>query len=171
MDKLTKLLFISVCMLFAGNAVAQATPVARINTLQLKNTPPVVNPAAVSRLGQVAIALPLTEEQVQAEIKVQRKKNDDVSNAIRKVDASFTRVNSTPATGNSCVDPDTTWNPRSGESFSCSGLTTCNARSSRWSKNRFNPCEAGVAIDSCIHSDECKTGSICDTGKQVCVRR
>lgn len=172
MDRFSKLLFVSVCMLFAGHAAAQTPPVNQINTLQLKRVAPVVNPAAVSRVTPAVIALPVdAEAQVQAEMKREQKKRDDISSTLARVGASFSRLTFTPVTGNSCVDPDTTWNARSGVSFSCAGMTTCTGRASRWSKNRTNPCEPGVVIDSCVHSDECKAGSLCDTGAQKCVRR
>lgn len=165
MGRFFNTLLVSAGMLIAADAAPQAVPVARINAIQLKNAAPVVNPAVVTR-----IAIPLdTEALVQAEIKRQQKKRDDISAALAKVGASYSRLTYTPATGNSCIDPDTTWNPRSGESFSCVGMTTCIGRMSRWSKNRFNPCEAGVVIDSCVTSDECKGGSVCDTGAKKCV--
>jgi hypothetical protein len=176
MDRFCKVLFVSACVLFGGNAVAQATPAARINTIQLKNAAPAAqvapssNSAAISRVAP-GIAIPVdAEAQVQAEIKRQQKKRDDISNALARVGANFSKLTYTPATGNSCIDPDTTWNPRSGESFSCVGMTTCIGRMSRWSKNRSNPCEPGVTIDSCVISDECKAGSVCDTGAKKCVR-
>jgi hypothetical protein len=171
MDRFAKLLFVSLSMLFAGSALAQATQATRINTIPLKNPAPAVNPAAISRIAPAVIALPAdAEAQVQAEIKRQQKKRDDISSTLAKVGANSSKLSYALA-ANSCIDPDTTWNARSGESFSCVGRTTCNGRMSRWSKSRTNPCEPGATIDSCIHSDECKTGSLCDTGAQKCVPR
>jgi hypothetical protein len=170
MDRFFKLLLVSAGVLWAGHAAAQTPAVPRINNLQLK-TAPLVAPAANPVRLAPGVVVPLdAEAQVQAEIKRQQKKRDDISAALAKVGANFSKLTFTPATGNSCVDPDTTWNPRSGESFACIGMTTCIGRMSRWSKNRFNPCEPGVVIDSCVISDECKSGSLCDVGAKTCVR-
>ncbi len=174
MEKICKLLVISACMLFAGHAVSQPAPTPRIAPLQLKTAPPAintVNPAVITRIAPGAATLAVDPEgQVQAEIKRQVKKRDAISVALAQVNSNFSKLTFTPVTGNSCVDPDTTWNARSGESFTCSGLTTCIGRMSRWSKSRTNPCEPGVSIDSCVITDECKTGSVCDTGAKKCVR-
>jgi hypothetical protein len=173
MDRIFKLLFVSLWVLFAGSAAAQ-TPVPRITPLEIKKPLPagMIAPIATpSRAVPAGVTLAVDEEAlVQAEIKRQVKKRDDISSALAKVGAAYSKLTYTPVTGNSCIDPDTTWNARSGESFTCSGMTTCNGRSSRWSKNRFNPCEPGVTIDSCVVSTECKGGSVCDVPAQKCVR-
>lgn len=166
MNRCTRLLSVSLWMLWAGSAAAQPAPTPRIDMLQLKKAP---NPAA-ARLAPGVVVPVDAEALVQAEIKREQKKRDEINAALAKVGANYSKLTYTPATGNSCVDPDTTWNPRSGESFSCSGMTTCIGRMSRWSKNRTNPCEPGVVIDSCVISDECKGGSTCDTAAKKCVR-
>ena len=169
MHRFSNMVLVSIGMLIAAHAAAQVPPPARINNIQLKKAAP-VNPAAILRVAP-GVALPADPEaQVQADIKRLEKKRDDISSALAKVGANYSKLTYTPATGNSCVDPDTTWNPRSGESFSCIGMTTCIGRMSRWSKSRSNPCEPGVTIDSCVITDECKTGSVCDTGAKKCVR-
>jgi hypothetical protein len=163
MNQLFRVLFVSIGLLLAGQATAQMAPI------QLKKPPVVANPAVLQ--APLKLVLPADPEAlVQSEIKRLQKKRDDISAALAKVGANYSKLTYTPATGNSCVDPDTTFNPRSGESFACVGMTTCIGRMSRWSKNRFNPCEPGVTIDSCVTSDECKGGSVCDTGAQRCVR-
>lgn len=174
MYRFSRLLFASLWLLMAGNAPAQETATAPIKVLQLKKMPattaqPLATPAAVPRLAPGVLAMD-PEAQVQAEIKREQKKRDQINAALAKVGANYSKLTFTPATGNSCIDPDTTWNPRSGESFTCTGMTTCVGRMSRWSKSRTNPCEPGVTIDSCVTSDECKMGSTCDTGKKQCVR-
>ena len=177
MNRFTRLFLVSLCVLWANGAAAQPTPTPRIDMLQLKkstapnpNLPSTVNPAAVSRLAP-GVTVPVDQEAlVQAEIKREQKKRDEISAALAKVGANFSKLTYTPVTGNACIDPDTTWNARSGESFSCSGMTTCIGRMSRWSKSRTNPCEPGVTIDSCVISDECKGGSTCDTAAKRCVR-
>ena len=177
MNRFTRLFLVWLCVLWANGAAAQPTPTPRIDMLQLKkstapnpNPPSTVNPAAASRLAP-GVTVPLDQEAlVQAEIKREQKKRDEISAALAKVGANFSKLTYTPLTGNACIDPDTTWNARSGESFSCSGMTTCIGRMSRWSKSRTNPCEPGVTIDSCVISDECKGGSTCDTAAKRCVR-
>lgn len=165
MDRFRKMMFVVAGVLLAGHALAQTAPPPRINTLQLKKVTPAV-------LVAPGVLVPIdAETQVQAEIKRQQKYNSDISSSLAKVGANFSRLTFTPVTGNACVDPDTTWNARSGESFTCAGRTTCIGRMSRWSKNRSNPCEPGVVIDSCVISDECKAGTLCDVGAKTCVPR
>lgn len=154
--------------------MAQQVQVAPLNNIQLKKVaPPVVkmapnaDAASVIRLAPGVVLDP--EAQVQAEIKRQVKIRDSLNSTLAKVGSNYSKLTFTPVTGNSCIDPDTTWNARSGESFACTGLTTCNARMARWSKSRTNPCEAGVTIDSCVISDECKSGSVCDVGAKRCI--
>lgn len=168
---------VAMSVLAAAHAAAQPVPAQPVKPLQLKNMAPILkvapvqNPATVSRVNP-GVTLPVDEEaQVQAEIKRLQKKRDDISAALAKVSSNFSKLTYTPVGSNSCIDPDTTWNIRSGESFTCVGLTTCNARMSRWSKSRTNPCEAGVTIDSCVISTECKSGSVCDTGAQKCIKQ
>jgi hypothetical protein len=170
MYRLSIVLLASLCMLFAGYSAAQTAPAVRIQPLQIRKAP-AVNPAAIRITPLVIAPIADPEAQVQAEMKREQDKRDDISTALAKVSANYSKLTFTPAIGNSCVDPDTTWNPRSGESFVCVGRTTCIGRSSRWSKNRINPCEPGVTIDKCVHSNECKADSLCDVGRQTCVPR
>ncbi len=177
MSSFHKVLAASVFFFMAGNVTAETPPAIRAGTIQqikpsasqpapaATRIAPAVNPSALAPQKVVD-----TETQVQDEIKRLKKQRDDIVNATAKVGASFSKLTFTPVTGNSCVSDDRTWNSRSGESFACAGATTCNARAGRWSKNRFNPCEPGVVIDSCVTSNECKAGSVCDTSKSICVR-
>jgi hypothetical protein len=181
MIKASQLILVSACLLFAGAASAQPAQPAqppRINALQLKTMPApaarlqTVNPAATSQAVPSGVTLhPDEEALVQAEIKRQIKKRDDLNATLAKVGANYSKLTYTPVGSNSCIDPDTTWNVRSGETYTCSGQTTCRARMARWSKSRNVPCETGVVIDSCVITDECKTGSVCDTGAQKCIRQ
>jgi hypothetical protein len=166
MTNFSRLFLLSVWLFMAGNAAAQQTQGAPLKGLQINKINPAVAPP---RLAPGVLVMD-PEAQVQAEIKREQKKRDQINAALAKVGANYSKLTYTPVTGNSCVDPDTTWNARSGETFTCSGMTTCIGRSSRWSKNRTNPCEPGVTIDSCVISDECKSGSTCDTGRKMCVR-
>jgi hypothetical protein len=176
MFRILRLLMVPAWMLVAGHAAAQPAPPAPVKPMQLKNiTPlkvvPMANPAAAPRLAP-GVTLPVDEEaQVQAEMKRQQKMRDQISATLAKVGSNFSKLTYTPVGSNSCIDPDTTWNVRSGETYTCVGQTTCTARMARWSKSRTNPCEAGVTIDSCVITDECKTGSVCDVGKRTCIRQ
>lgn len=174
MQTMSRMLFAAICLVFAGHAAAQPAQAPRINSIQLKNPSvnPNVAPATAIRVAPLTVNIPPdAEAMVQAEIKRQQKIRDQINATGNKVWTNYLALNATPATGNNCVDEDSTWNPRSGQIMTCSGRTTCGARSSRWSKNKFSPCEAGVTIDSCIVSEECKKGSLCDTGVQKCVAR
>lgn len=176
MDRFCTMLCVSMWFLLAGHAAAQTAAPPRINTLELKKVTPgvLIAPSADPSAARLApgVAVPLdAEAQVQADIKRQQKFNADISSSLAKVGANLSRLSFTPVTGHSCIDPDTTWNARSGESFTCVGRTTCIGRMSRWSKSRTNPCEPGVVIDSCVISDECKAGSLCNVGAKTCVPR
>ncbi len=181
MAKLFKTMFALIGIFLAGNAVAQMAPITPINPIPLKKVAPTATapvhpttglrtaPSAI-KPGSVAVTPQLDAEAlVQAEIKRLQKKRDDISKALAKVGANYSKITYTPVTGNSCIDPDTTWKSRSGVSFSCVGMTTCNGRASRWSNSRTNPCEPGVTIDSCVVSDECKGGSTCDPSIKKCI--
>lgn len=178
MDRFSRMLLVTLGMLFAGHVAAQTTPPPRINTLQLKPMPapvklaPGVNPAAVSRLAP-GVPLPVDPEaQVQAELKRLKKQRDDVNSSLAKVGANYTNLaNTAGPSAHACLDESTTWNKRTGETYACAGATTCTARWSRWATGRSNFCEPGVIINSCLNSDECKAGSLCDTGKKTCVPR
>lgn len=167
----------AMCALLTGSAMAQPAQIAPVNPMQLKKvTPgvsvtPLVVPNNVSRIAP-GVTLPVDPEaQVQAEIKRLQKQRDAINRALAQVGSNFSKLTYTPVTGNSCIDPDTTWNARSGESYVCTGMTSCTARMARWSRSRTNPCEAGVTINSCVISDECKSGSVCDTGAKRCIRQ
>lgn len=127
-----------------------------------------VNEGAVHNLGGSAPPQD-TEALVQAEIKRLQQDRDRITKTMANVGENYSKITYTPDIGNSCNGPDSTWNPHSGEIYQCTGLTTCMGRLSRWSKNRTNPCEPGVVIDSCVVSSECKLGSVCDTAQSKCI--
>lgn len=156
----------------ANNAPHQVQPKAAppVSPPPVAQTPaPIAGPAPAT--APVAVnAPPDNESLIQAEIKRLEKNRDRINATLAAVGANFSKLTFSPATGNSCVDIDVTWNPRSGESFACQGMTTCIGRMSRWSKNRTNPCEPGVVIDSCVTTGECKPGFVCHTGLSTCIK-
>src|SRR3954462_5076819 len=106
MNRCTRLFLVSLWMSWAGSAAAQPAPTPRIDMLQLKKgTVPAPNPAAV-RLAPGVVVPVDAEALVQAEIKREQKKRDEINAALAKVGANYSKLTYTPATGNSCVDPD-----------------------------------------------------------------
>ncbi len=172
----SKVPFILALALAAGAASAQvpATGVAR---------PPAAKPPAALAAPQVPAAAVQNqagflcgpngpkdrETLVQCELTRLREIRDRVVKTTAAAGSAYSKLTFTPVTGNSCIDENTTWNLRSGELYECLGLTNCQYRGARWSKNRSMPCEPGVVIDSCVLTSDCKAGHTCDTSQKRCI--